>query len=70
MLGRVHTSEGFNDEGEVNEEGEHHIQLVEPRKEAVEALESAKEPFHFIAFLIFFSIIRPRVPTVALRRHD
>ena len=43
-LGRVHTFERFNDECEADEEGEHHIQLVEPRKDAAESLQSAKEP--------------------------
>ena len=69
-LGRVHTSERLNDECEVDEEGEHHIELVEPRKDAAEALQSAKEPLHFIAFLILCSVVRPRYPAIALRRHD
>ena len=30
QLGRVHTFERFDDDGEVNEETEDHIQLVEP----------------------------------------
>ena len=30
LLGRVHTFERFDDDGEVNEETEDHIQLVEP----------------------------------------
>ena len=69
-LGRVHTFERFNDECEADEEGEHHIQLVEPRKDAAESLQSAKEPLHFIAFLILLSVVRPRFTAIALGRHD
>ena len=70
LLGRVHTFERFNDECEADEEGEHHIQLVEPRKDAAESLQSAKEPLHFIAFLILLSVVRPRFTAIALGRHD
>ena len=70
QLGRVHTFERFNDECEADEEGEHHIQLVEPRKDAAESLQSAKEPLHFIAFLILLSVVRPRFTAIALGRHD
>ena len=70
FLGRVHTFERFNDECEADEEGEHHIQLVEPRKDAAESLQSAKEPLHFIAFLILLSVVRPRFTAIALGRHD
>ena len=69
-LGRVHTFERFNDECEADEEGEHHIQLVEPRKDAAESLQSAKEPLHFIAFLLLLSVVRPRFTAIALGRHD
>ena len=66
FLGRVHTSESFDYEREVDEEGEYHIQFVEPGKDTAEALEAAKEPLHLIAFLIFLAVVRPRRGTIAL----
>ena len=48
---------------------ENHIQLFEAREDATEALESAKEPFDFIALLVEGTIIFPRLDAVGLERN-
>ena len=63
-------SKGFDDESEVDESSEHHIEFLETREDAAEALESAEESFDFVAAAIHGLVVFPRRKPVAFRRHD
>jgi hypothetical protein len=72
-LGRVNTKqepECFHDQGKVDEAQEDHIEFLEAREDAAEALQSAKKPLHLIAFAVHGLVQLPRLETIGTGRHD
>lgn len=62
-------SEGFDDESEVEEADEEHIEFLEPREDSAEALEASEQPFDFVAPPVEGAIILPRFDAVGLGRN-
>lgn len=51
----------------MDEAKKYDIQLIESGKDATKTLQASEQPLHFIATLVHFSIIRPRLKTIAFR---
>jgi hypothetical protein len=66
----VTLSEGFDDESEVEESEEQHVQLFEAREDSSESLESSKEALDLVALFIKSVVIVPRFDAVGLGRND
>ena len=63
-------TQGFDDEGEVEEREKDNIELVEAGEDAAEALKSAEEPLNLIASAVHGAIVLPGFQAiVAGRRH-
>src|SRR5271166_3606795 len=72
-LGRVNTKqepECFHDQREVDEAQEDHIEFLEAREDAAEALQSAKQPLHLVAFAVHRLVELPRLQTIGTGWHD
>ena len=69
ILGRVNTTECFNDQSEVNKSDKHHIKFLKAREDASKTFESAKQAFDFIAALIHRLIVFPSVDSITLGRN-
>src|ERR1700679_3085106 len=54
----------------MDEAEKHDIELIEPGKDATEALQAAEQSFHFVTTLVHFSVIRPRLKTIAFRGNN
>ncbi len=63
-------TQSFDNKNEVDECGEHYIELVEAGEDASEALESAEESLHLVAPTIHHPVIFPRADAIALGWHD
>ena len=59
----------MSDEGEVDESGEHFVELVETRKDSAEGFEAEKEAFDFVPFFVEFLIISPWMRAVYFWRN-
>ena len=69
-LGRVNTTEGLHDEGEVEEGEEHDVALVEAGEDAAEPLEPTEESLDLVAAAIEHAVVFPRLQAAALGWHD
>ena len=67
-LGRVNTTECFNDQSEMNKSDKHYIEFLEAREDAPEALEPAKQAFDFVTAAVHRAIVFPGVNAIALGR--
>jgi hypothetical protein len=63
-------AKGFDDEGEVEEAEEEHVEFLEAGEEAAEALAPAEEPFDLVAFPVEDAVVLPRFDAVRSRRND
>jgi len=63
-------SECFHDQREVDEAQEDHIEFLEAREDAAEALQSAKQPLHLVAFAVHRLVELPRLQTIGTGWHD
>jgi hypothetical protein len=54
-------SERINDQDEVDEGEEDDVELFNSGEDAAEAFQPAEEPFHFIALLVEFAVVIPRI---------
>lgn len=68
-LGCVNTTQGSDDQSEVEESQEEDIEFVEAREDATEALEPAKEPLHFIALAVKRLVVLPGFQAITLGRN-
>lgn len=59
-----------DDEDEVQEDPEHDVELLKPREDAAKALQSAKQPLHFVAPLVEIAVVFPRLLAVRFGRDD
>ena len=62
-------TQGLADESEVKESEKHHIEFIETRKDALEALEPTEEPFDFVAARLQQAVVFPRFQTGPTRRN-
>jgi len=60
----------LHDQGEQDEGGEHHVELVKSGEDAAEAFQAAEEAFDFVAPPIHDRVVFPRAHTVGLGWHD
>ena len=68
-LGRVNTKH-VGDQGEVDEGGEHEIELFEAREDAAKAFEPAEQAFDLVAPAVETAVVGPGAKTVGVGRHD
>ena len=62
--------QGLDDESELKESEEHHIELIEPREDAPEALQPTEEPLDFVAATVQQAVVFPRLQAGPTRRND
>src|SRR5258706_5548475 len=62
--------ESIDDEREIDEGDEHHVQLVESREDEAEAFETAEQTFYFVSTPVHFPIVFPRFNAVAFGRNN
>lgn len=60
----------FDDQGEVDEGHEHHVELVEPGEDPAEAFEAAEEPLDLVPPRVHEAIVLPGFDSARIRRHD
>ena len=63
-------TKSLDDEGEVEEGEEHHVELVEAGEDSAESLEPVEESLDLVAAAIEYSIELPRLQAGTLGRHD
>ncbi len=63
-------SEPIDDEREIDKGEEHQVQFFEPRKDAAEAFEAAKQALNFVSALVHFPIIFPWFNAIAFGWND
>ena len=63
-------TQGLDDKSGVKESGEHHIEFIETREDAPEALEPTEEPLDFVAAAVEQVVLFPRLQTGPTGRHD
>ena len=63
-------SERIDDERELDEGDEHHVEFVKSGEDATEAFKATKQPFDFISALVHFTVVFPWLKTVALGRNN
>ena len=68
-LGRVNTNH-VDDQGEMDEGGEHGVELFEAREDAAKALEPAEQALDLVAPAIEAAVVGPGVEAVWVGRHD
>ena len=68
-LGRVHTTEGFEDQRAMNEAHEHDVELLEAREDPSKALQSPEEALDLVASPIHLPVVLPGLDTRLDRRH-
>ena len=59
-----HYPQCFDDQREVEESEKHRVALFEPRKDAPESFQSPEEPLDFVALLVRFALLLPRIEPV------
>jgi hypothetical protein len=59
----------FDDEGEVEETEEEHVELLEAGEDSSEALQPAEEALDFVALLVEGAVILPWLDAVGFGRH-
>lgn len=69
-IGVFTLSEPIDDEREIDKGEKHHVQFFEPRKDAAEAFEAAKQALNFVSALVHFPIIFPWFKAIAFGRND
>jgi len=62
-------SQRFNDQGEVDEGDEHHVELLESREDASESLQASEQPLYLVAPLVHLTIVLPSADPIALGRN-
>ena len=68
-LGRVNTKH-VDDQGEMDEGGEHEVELFEAREDAAKALEPAEQALDLVAPAIEAAVVGPGVAAAGVGRHD
>lgn len=63
-------SEPIDDEREIDEGEEHHVQFVESGEDTTEAFKATKQAFNFISALVHFAVVFPWRKTVAFGRNN
>jgi len=61
--------EGFDDQNEIDNGEEDHIEFFESGEDAAEALQPAEEAFHFVTLLIEFAVVFPGIEPVGFWRN-
>ena len=62
----VTLSEGFDDEGEVEESDEEYVEFLEPGEDPAEALEPSEQSFDLVALLVESAVVLPGFDAVGL----
>src|SRR5712691_3373705 len=68
-LGRVKTTYGVEDKGEVYEGNKHHVELLESREDSTESLQTSEQSLDLVSALVHGSIVFPRRDAGAERWH-
>ncbi len=65
-LGLLTHPKPINDQNEAEEAKEHDIQLLEARENPSVALQATEQPLHFVAPLVHFLVVLPRIDPIGL----
>jgi len=65
LLGRVNTSERFDDQREIDKGDKHHVEFLESRENASKS-QSSQQSLDLVASLVHSAIIFPRIDSIAL----
>ena len=63
-------SERFDDESEVEEANEQHVEFLEPGEDSAEAFEPSEQPFDLVAFLVECAVVLPGFDAIGLGWND
>ena len=66
LLGRVNTSERFDDQREIDKGDKHHVEFLESRENASKSLQPSEQSLDLVASLVHSAIIFPRIDSIAL----
>src|SRR6476620_12374530 len=69
-LGRVNTTKGFDDEGEIDEGDKHHVEFLESRENASKSLQPSEQSLDLVASLVHRTVVFPRIDSIAFGRND
>jgi hypothetical protein len=68
-LGRVNTTECFNDQSEVDEGNKHHIKFLEAREDTPESLQSSEQSLNLVTPPIHSFVVFPRLNPIGFGRY-
>src|SRR5258708_7682593 len=69
LLGRVNTTESFDDQGEIDETNKHHVEFLESGEDAAESFQSPEQSLDLVASLVHGAIVFPCIDSIALGRN-
>jgi hypothetical protein len=59
-------TQGFDDQGEVEESKEEHVEFLEAREDSAEAFEATEEPLDFVALFVECTVVVPGLDPIGL----